>query len=99
MKLASAIAVEYDFEEAMNRCVNTIVQELGSRRPASLVLVFVSSAFSEELHRIPEMLKSHFPKALALGCTAQGVIGNGLEEERRPAIALMAVHLPRGSIL
>lgn len=98
MKLASAIAVEYDFEEAFNRCVNTVVQELGSRRPASLVLVFVSSAFSEEVQRIPDMLKSHFPKALALGCTAQGVIGNGLEEERRPAIALMAVHLPKTKI-
>ncbi len=98
MKLASAIAVENDFEAAWNRCASAVVGELGQRRPASLVLVFVSSAFSEELHKIPELIKSHFPKALALGCTAQGVIGNGLEEERRPAIALIAAHLPKSKI-
>lgn len=95
MKLASAIAIEYDFKEALNRSASKATAELGVKRPASLVLIFVSSAFSDELHRAPELIKKHFPKAMILGCSAQGVIGSGMEEERRPAIAVVAAHLPK----
>ena len=94
MKWASAIAEGPDLTEAVEQCAGEVADELGHGAPASLVVVFVSAGYAEELREVPTLLQSHFPDAVVLGCCAAGVIGNALEIEHRPAVAVTAGHLP-----
>ncbi len=94
MKWSSAISIGDDFEATFDQCADAAVTGLDLDKPASLVMVFVSAVYSDEFHKVPELLQAHFPKAVALGCSAQGVIGNALEEEENPAVAITAGHLP-----
>ena len=70
------------------------MKELGAAAPASLVVVFVSAEHARSSGDVPRILRSHLPDATVIGCSAQGVIGDGLEIEDRPAVAVTAAHLP-----
>ena len=94
MKWASAIADGPDLAGALERCATRVGEELGPTAPASLVVVFVSAAYANASHHMPQLLRAHFPDTVVLGCSAAGVIGSGLEIEGRPAVALTAGHLP-----
>jgi len=96
MKWSSAISIGDNLEATFNQCADAAVTDLD--KPASLVVVFVSAAYSDEFHKVPELLQAYFPEAVALGCSAQGVIGNALEEEENPAVAITAGHLPNVNI-
>ena len=94
MKWASAIAEGSDLAANLEQCAVSIAEELGPAAPASLAVVFVSAGYASSFHEVPPILQSSFPDATVIGCSAAGVIGNGLEIEDRPAVALTAAHLP-----
>lgn len=94
MKWASAISDASDWVEALERCAEAVGGELGREAPASLAVVFASAGYTQPLDPLPQLLRARFPGALLLGCSAAGVIGDGQEIEDRPALSLIAGHLP-----
>ena len=94
MKWASAISDLPDLPMALEECASNVVKELGTGSPASLATVFVSVAYGSAIEQVPSLLRPFVPKAVILGCSGGGVIGNGLEVEDRPAVAVTAGHLP-----
>ncbi len=95
MKWASSIAEGTDLADTMERCAQSVEQELGPSAPATLAVVFVSAAYADAFNHVPRVLGTHFPKATILGCSAAGVIGQGREVEQKPAVALTVGHLPK----
>ena len=94
MKWSSAISIGKGLEEAVCQCASKVSADVGGDSPASIVVVFVSQSYSDEFDELPRLLNEHFPGAVIFGCSAQGVIGNGVEEERDPAVAITVGHLP-----
>jgi small ligand-binding sensory domain FIST len=64
------------------------------RAPADLVLMFASSHYAPAFAELAAAAKARFGDALVLGCSGEGVLGNGVEVERSEALSLMAATLP-----
>jgi small ligand-binding sensory domain FIST len=63
-----------------------------------VVIAFVSAQFVDDLPRISEAIWHHAGSMIVIGCASSGVIGQGVELEDDPAIALVALDLP-GAVL
>jgi small ligand-binding sensory domain FIST len=69
--------------------------EIGLDGPsADLVFAFVSSHHAPSYYSVVELVRSRFPGATVIGCSAGGVIGAGHEVEKTPGVALTAASLP-----
>ncbi|MBI4311079.1 MAG: FIST C-terminal domain-containing protein [Chloroflexi bacterium] len=94
MKWASAINDSSDLRGGLAYCAISVSKQLGADAPPSLVVVFASTSYGPLLQRVPAMLASRFPGSLIVGCSAGGVLAEGREIEDRPAVSLIAGHLP-----
>lgn len=97
MQFASAMSREVQTAAAVAEVLDSVTSRL-SGQPAHLGLVFASphhlKDFPHQLQVMQERLSNH----TLLGCTGGGVIGDQQEVEQRPALSLMAAHLPGVSI-
>jgi small ligand-binding sensory domain FIST len=59
-----------------------------------VALVFATPQFEDDHQRVLDLVGERMPSAVVLGCSAEGVIGPGLEVENAPAIAVWAGSLP-----
>ncbi len=93
MKFASAISTSGDAAQAVREAIAAARDELGPRH-AHLVLLFATPHFEDDFVLFSEELASAFGGALCMGCTAEGVIGEGREIERTCCLSLLVGHLP-----
>ena len=94
MKWASAISQNPDAVDALEDCVRTVREHLGSGQEAHLALLFASPHHQEAWERIAADVTQRLPGATVVGCSGAGVIGAGQEVEAAPALSLTTGHLP-----
>jgi small ligand-binding sensory domain FIST len=93
MKWASALSEDEETARAVGAAAAALAEKLGGGEP-DLVVAFVSPHHADAFDAIPDSVQAAFPRALLLGCSAAGVIGDGHEVEARPALSLTAATLP-----
>ena len=60
--------------------------------------MFASDAYAAELPALMLDLKARTGASVLLGCSGQGMIGPGKEEEAEPAISLQVLSLPGATL-
>lgn len=93
MKWASAISENKVASSAVDEVVARVGRELGGE-PPNLLIAFISPHHQASYGTLPPVLSRAFPGALLIGCSGNGVIGDGHEVEERPAISLTAAAMP-----
>ncbi|MBF0135636.1 MAG: FIST C-terminal domain-containing protein [Magnetococcales bacterium] len=93
MKWGSSVREGSSLTEAFRLATLDIQEQLGQETP-DLALVFVSSLYQSAARSVPELLQSGLNPRHWLGCSANGVIGDGQEVEYRPAVSITAALLP-----
>lgn len=94
MRWTSAVSDASSFSEAVEQVSEQISFNLDGKRP-DIALVFVSSHHAPSYFIAPELLSDRLCAQTIVGCSAAGVIGAGMEVERRPGLAVCAAVLPR----
>lgn len=97
MKWASALSEAAQTATALAEAAASVAQALGDDE-ADLVVAFVSPHHAAAYDALPAAIREAFPRALLVGCSASGVIGDGREVEERPALSLTAAALPGVSL-
>ena len=92
MQWASALSTHPSPELALDSACGEASNALGGA--PDLVLVFGTGSLQEHLPTIGRRLSSRFPSAVLCGCSGAGVIADGREVERGPALGLVAATLP-----
>ncbi|GIW07761.1 MAG: hypothetical protein KatS3mg060_2566 [Dehalococcoidia bacterium] len=93
----SAVIEGADWSEATEEAIRRAQAELGER-PVDLALLFVSAAWEAQVEPILSRVRAVTGAAVLAGCSGQAVIGRGREVEGTPAISLLLLHLPGGTI-
>lgn len=93
MRWASAISTAERFELALEEALASIATQL-EETPPDLVFLFATPAYGETLARAHHQVRERLGGPRLVGCTAVGVLGDGREVERRPAISITAAILP-----
>ena len=92
MKWYSAVSENIVLIEAFKECTSSLQQEVFDS--TDLVMAFVGSDFSESYDLLPKLVNDQFPNAVLLGCSGNGIIGDGREIEQRPGLALTFASMP-----
>ncbi len=93
MKWASAVSLEPDAGAAAVACIAQIRESLGAAAP-DLLILFLNPSYLPESAGLPALLMRELGARRLIGCTGGGVVGDGREVERRPALSLTAAVLP-----
>ncbi len=93
MKWASAVSELVDLEQAVGECAAGLLSRLDDAAP-DLAVVFVSPHHEAGYENVSRLVKQHLPSAKVFGCSGGGIIGNGVEVERRPAVSVTGASLP-----
>lgn len=92
MKWASSIAKSSSPRAAVDEAAAAVHAQLGE--DVDLVVAFASAELASATDELAAQIQRRFPRALVVGSSASGVIGNAHEEEDLPALSLTAAHLP-----
>lgn len=93
MRWSSAVSDVSSLTQAIDDTTERV--EIGlDGASADLVFAFISSHHAPSYYSVVELVRSRFPGAVVLGCSAGGVIGAGHEVEDAPGVALTAASLP-----
>ncbi len=93
MRWSSAVSDIASLTRAVDDTAEQV--EIGLDGPsADLVFAFISSHHAPSYYSVVELVRSRFPGAIVIGCSAGGVIGAGHEVEKTPGVALTAASLP-----
>ena len=93
MRWSSAVSDISSLTRAVDDTAEQV--EIGLDGPsADLVFAFISSHHAPSYYSVVELVRSRFPAAIVIGCSAGGVIGAGHEVEKTPGVALTAASLP-----
>lgn len=93
MQFASAMSREVQTAAAVAEVVDSVSGRLAGQ-PAHLGLVFASPHHLKDFPQQLQVIQEGLPSHTLIGCTGGGVIGDRQEVEQRPALSLMAAHLP-----
>jgi len=93
MDFAAATSSLPDAADAINDVIEQVTCNVEAADVA-LVWVFASHHELSFWDELGQRLKAAFPRAVSMGCTAEGCIGDGRELERQPAISLQVAALP-----
>jgi len=93
MTVAAAALHEAGRTDAGEVLAGQVAAELGEK-PVDLCVLFASAHFEDELDRIVADVHNRLSPRAFIGTTAESVICNAIEYERRPAVTLWAAHLP-----
>jgi small ligand-binding sensory domain FIST len=97
MQFTSALSREPDTEAAMQEILDSVVAPLPEQH-THLSFLFASSHHLKNFPRLLTTMQERLATPTLIGCTGGGIIGDRREVENRPALALMAAHLPDVSI-
>jgi len=92
MQWASANSSNPDFEIAVREASDLVAGQLDGLEP-DLAVAFVSPHHAEHYKKIPGLISARFPRAILIGCSANGVIGGGHEIEQHPGFSVTAASL------
>lgn len=97
MKWASSLrhtgrSPEASLEKLFADCCSQMRETL--MQPPDLAIVFVASQFADYFHEVPAYAREYLQARTLIGCSAGGLIGEGLEIEQQPGIALTGAVLP-----
>lgn len=93
MRWGSAISRQPRAVDAFAEAATALEPQLEGD-PPDLLLAFVSPHHASESEHLVDLTAQRFPRALLVGCTAGGVIGDAHEVEDGPALSLTAAVLP-----
>ncbi|MDE0745549.1 MAG: hypothetical protein OSB66_07440, partial [SAR202 cluster bacterium] len=96
MKWSSKISDATDFETAIRECLSGIKADLAGQ--PDILIAFISPDFQPSYQNLPGLIYEYFPKTILIGCSGNGVIGNGVEVERRAGVALTGAEMSDVSI-
>ncbi|MCH8828853.1 MAG: hypothetical protein IID45_04670 [Planctomycetes bacterium] len=86
MRWGSAVSDSASLTEAIKQASEIVLEQLDGRA-ADLVMTFVSYQHAPSFYSVNELLQQYFGDAVIVGCSGGGVIGGGIEVERRPGVA------------
>lgn len=90
---ASTIANAAHLEDALEEGLESLQAALGGASP-QLLVAFTHAEYTDHLPRLVRAVRASYPEVLLIGCSADGVIGGGVEIEDQPALSLTAAVLP-----
>ena len=93
MQFASAMSREVQTAAAVAEVLDNVTNQL-SEQSAHLSLVFASPHHLKDFPQQLQVMQERLSSQTLIGCTGGGVIGDRQEVEQRPALSLMAAHLP-----
>jgi small ligand-binding sensory domain FIST len=93
MQWVSKVSTAPSFVDALAEAVVGVETRLDGSAP-DLVFLFASPHHREHFARVPAALAEAFPGALVFGCSGAGIVGEGRELERVPALSLTGAVLP-----
>lgn len=93
MKWVSSISEREDTPAALGEVIEGVRAGLAGADP-TVLMVFASSEHMIAYADLPGDLLKALPASALAGCSADGVIGGGIEAEHRPALAVLAGVLP-----
>lgn len=92
MTFAAALSTAETASEAVVATCDQLAERLGTK--AGLACAFFSPHHRDAADELAQEICSRLGTECLLGCTAEAVIGNGLEVEAAPALSLWAAVLP-----
>lgn len=96
LRFAAALSTLPNARQAAAEACQKAGQSLAA--PASLAIVFVSPHHAAELEAVGAEIRKQLAPGCLLGCTGESIVGNALEIEEAPAVALWLAALPEVSI-
>jgi len=96
MDWSSKISESANFETGVRECLSAIEADLEAQ--PHLLIAFISPDFQALYQDLPGLVSEYFPETTLIGCSGNGVIGEAIEVENRPGIALTAAMMPDVSI-
>ena len=97
MKAEAAIATGTTASEVVDALIAQLPM-LNGGPEVDLAFLFTSDAYASDLPAVMPALKQRTGAKVLLGCSGQGLIGPGKEEEQLPAMSLQVLSLP-GAVL
>lgn len=97
MKAQAAIATGTNADEVVEDLLNQLPM-LAEGIEVDLAFLFTSDAYLQELPSLLPQIKARTGARVLLGCSGQGQIGPGKEEERLPAMSLQVLSLPGATL-
>ncbi len=91
MRWRSVLSRRGSLDSCFEECL-TVLED--SSEPPDFLAVFVAPEFDRGASRLLERLKALCPRATLLGCSARGLIGDGVEAEFVAGLCLTAGWLP-----
>lgn len=93
MKWVSAMSEQPNLEKAIEECAEKVLSKHGDAAP-DLAVTFVSPHHEAGYEKVSGLVKRLLRSAKVFGCSGGGIIGNGEEIERRPAVSITSASLP-----
>ena len=90
---ASTIATAAHLEDALEEGLESVHNALDGAAP-HLLVAFVHAEYADHLSRLVRSVHGRYPETVLIGCSADGVIGGGVEVEDQPALSLTAAVMP-----
>jgi small ligand-binding sensory domain FIST len=97
MKAEAAIATGNSASEVVDALIAQLPM-LDGGPEVDLAFLFTSDAYAAELSEVLPALKQRTGARLLVGCSGQGLIGPGKEEEQLPAMSLQVLSLPGATL-
>ena len=97
LQFASALSTDADGRRAARQACREAAEALGA--PPDLAVAFVSHEYGPDFAPLVAELYRASGARYLLGCTAEGVIGQGTEIENQPALSVWLAHLPGVSLV
>jgi small ligand-binding sensory domain FIST len=92
MQIGCALSVRTRVADAVDEAATRLTARLGAA--PDVVFVFASPRLRGDLASIPTRVSARLSSPLVCGCSGDGVLADGHERERVPALAMMGFVLP-----
>lgn len=93
MQWTAGLSRATEFDAAVAEACTAIEAGLGGEMP-TVTTVFVSPGYREHFVRLHRALLDRFPDTHLVGCSGDGLIGDGIEVEEGPALVVAGGFLP-----
>jgi small ligand-binding sensory domain FIST len=93
VRWASGISTANELSTAVEQASDELERQLEGA-DCDLLLLFVTPQHRGRWHELPSALRDRFPRAVVVGCSGGGVLGDGRELEQSAGLALAGASLP-----
>lgn len=95
MYVASVLSSLSNVDDAVDDAAARLEAQLGDH--PDVLFVFASPRLRGRLRDVPRRASARLGSPLVCGCSGDGVLAEGVERERVPALAMMGIKLPDGA--